>query len=242
MIAALRELPAGEHLFALSHLLCVDRRGPPEGRQSGYSTLEKEALLRAITRCADNCDERVIVSEVNWPLHGTSIWSPIGCTYEIPEWRENQPGESEDDYANYKLRYLAITLCSGHVDRVFWWRLSAHGYDLVDDRDDFRPRPAFHALAFFLTLLGATTFVGKWQTPPGAHALVFDAAAGRVLMAWTESGQSAPLPSGRFMQFFDRGGSVLTQPVLHGAPLYALVDDAPQSSADGTCDTTRDVL
>jgi len=231
VIAALRELPVGEHLSALSHLLCVARCGPPEGRQSGYSTLEKAALLRAIARCAENCDERVIVSEVNWPLRGTGIWSPIGCPYEIPEWRENQLGESENDYANYMLRYLAITLCSGHVDRVFWWRLSAHGYDLVDGRDDLRPRPALHALAFFLTLLGAATFVDKWQMPPGAHALEFDAAAGRIVMAWTESGQSAPLPAGRFRQFFDRGGSGLTQPVLDGAPPYALVEDAPQSSA-----------
>ncbi len=45
-------------------------------------------------------------------------------------------------------RYLEITLTSGFVSRVYWWRLCAHGFGLVDDLDpkNPRPRPAFFKL------------------------------------------------------------------------------------------------
>src|SRR5690606_2188459 len=169
---------------ALSHLLYVDRRGAPENKQGRFSTLEKCALLKALAQWSDHCADKVIVSEVNWPVKYTGIWSPIGCPYEAPKWRREEPGESEDDYANFMLRYLVISLCSGHVEQAFWWRLSAHGYGLVDDLDNFRTRPAYSASAFFMKLIGEATFLRKHDTDEDAYLLEFATPENRIVMAW----------------------------------------------------------
>src|SRR5690606_17396603 len=96
IITALNALPADKPLAALSHLLYVDRRGAPENKQGKFSTLEKCALLKALAQWSDRCDDKVIVSEVNWPVKYTGIWSPIGCPYIAPSWRREEPGETDD--------------------------------------------------------------------------------------------------------------------------------------------------
>ncbi len=219
VVAALAALPKDTKLDALSHLLYVDRRGAPENKQGYFSTLEKSALLKALAQWSDRCEDKIIVSEVNWPVKGTGIWSPIGCPYETPRWRREQPGETEDDYANYMLRYLAITLCSGHVEQVFWWRLSAHGYGLVDDRDNFRIRPAFTALAFFLKTVGNATFVRKLNTPDDVFVLEFTHDNRSVWMAWALQESDYQLDFS-FSQAHDREGNPVTTIKLSGSPLY----------------------
>jgi hypothetical protein len=223
VIAALNTLPRNQPLAALSHLLYVDRRGAPESKQGKYSTLEKSALLKAVAQASDRCDDKVIISEVNWPVKYTHIWSPIGCPYETPKWRRNQPGETDDDYANYMLRFLAITLCSGHVEQVFWWRLSAHGYGLVDDLNQFQPRPAFTALAFFLQLIGDATFTKKYQTVDDLYLLEFTKGPERLLMAWHTAGTQA-LPS-EFtpLRGWNSYGQPLETALISSAPSYYLL-------------------
>lgn len=221
VIAALKALPRGKRLQALSQLLYVDRRGAPENKQGKFSTLEKCALLKALARWSDNCDDKVIVSEVNWPIQYTGIWSPIGCPYEAPRWRETQPGESEEAYAWYMLRYLVISLCSGHVEQVFWWRLSAHGYGLIDDLNDFRVRPAFQALVVFMKLLGEARFVRKH--PGGAEEYIFEFVhqERRIVMAWC-NGSSAtytpPQAPGEMLDYL--GQPLASTPVLSDSPVY----------------------
>jgi hypothetical protein len=160
VLSALRELPAGLRFHALSHHLYVDRRGAPENTQAGFSLLEKCALGLAIARWSGAVDDRFIVSEVNWPLKGTGVWSPVGSPYESPGPRHNDPSVSEDAYAAYMVRYLIIALCSGFVNQVFWWRLVARGFGLADDTDPvrWRERPAFRALRQFLAVLGDSTY------------------------------------------------------------------------------------
>lgn len=224
VIAALKAIPKGQKLSALSHLLYVDRRGAPEGKQGQFSTLEKCALLKALAQSSDRCDDKVIISEVNWPVKHTGIWSPIGCPYETPKWRREEPGETEDEYADYMLRYLVISLCSGHVEQVFWWRLSAHGYGLVDDRDNFRPRPAFTALAFFLQLLGQADFFCKWEIGSGIYALEFHTSTQKIVMAWTDTGDTKALPAVDYQSALDRMGNPLANVTLSGSPIYLLSD------------------
>ena len=160
VLAALDCLPSGLQFSALSHHLYVDRRGAPENRQGRLSSLEKFALGRAIARQSPHCEDRFVVSEVNWPLAGTGVYSPVGSPYVSPGPRFNDPSVSEDDYANYMIRYLLIALCSGLVERVYWWRLVAQGYGLVDNSDHqrWRDRPAFKQLQTFLKWVSNATF------------------------------------------------------------------------------------
>ena len=164
-VAALAYLPEGFSFGALSHHLYVDRRGAPENRQGRYAALEKFAWGRAIARQSKRCEDRFIVSEVNWPIERTGVYSPVGSPYVSPGPRYNDPSVSEDDYADYMVRYLLIALCSGIVERVFWWRLAAYGYGLVDDSNEeqWRERPAYKMLKQFLAWVGDATFVKRME-------------------------------------------------------------------------------
>ena len=174
LMAALRNVPDGLRFHALSHHLYVDRRGAPENRQNGFSTLEKLALARAIARRSPHCEDRLIVSEINWPLKGTGVYSPVGSPYESPGPRFNDPSVGEQEYADYMVRYLLIAISSGLADRVYWWRLAARGFGLVDVTDEeMRPRPAYRALQHLLGTLGDSTFV-KRITIPAEHRKIRD--------------------------------------------------------------------
>lgn len=220
VIAALKSLPKGKSFAALSHLLYVDRRGAPENPQGPFSTLEKCALLKALTKISPQCEEKVIISEVNWPLENTDIWSPIVCPYVTPRWRNLASGETESDYANFMLRYIVIAICSGHVEQVFWWRLSAKGYGLVDDQHEFKPRLAFNALQYFLVRLGDATFIKKWPSAKNTYILEFRNATQQILMAWTTNGESKELVDLDVAQIYDRDGNKIKEQVISEAPIY----------------------
>ncbi len=175
LAALLHRIPADIRFHALSYHLYVDRRGAPENRQGAFDTVAKCALLRAFARAHGFADDRLLVTEVNWPLAGTGPWSPVTSPYETLDPRRNDPSVDEDTYAAYMARYLLLTIASGHVSRVYWWRLAARGFGLVDDSDPaaWRPRPAFHALKTLLDQLDGAAFARKPDTPPGEFALEF---------------------------------------------------------------------
>ena len=190
LAALLDVLPRGVSFHALSHHLYVDRRGAPENFQGAFDAVAKSALLRAFARAHRFADDRIIVSEVNWPLRGTGPWSPVTSPYETLDPRQNDPSVTEEQYAAYMARYLLLTLASGHVARVYWWRLAARGFGLIDDTDSaaWRPRPAFHALHALLERLGDATFTRKLETPAGEFALEFSRPGAAPLVArWTLS-------------------------------------------------------
>ena len=222
VIAALATHPKDQPLAALSHLLYVDRRGAPENKQGKYATLEKIALLKALAQWSDRCDDKVIVSEVNWPVKHTGIWSPIGCPYETPKWRIEQPGETDEDYANYMLRYYTICLCSGHVEQVFWWRLSAHGYGLVDDVNGFKPRPAFYALAFFIKQLSKATFIRRCHTPEDIYLLEFRRDDQQHFWMLWSTGDTGYTPDLSYSLALDKFGQALEAIRVSGSPIYLL--------------------
>ena len=84
-------------------------------------------------------------------------------------------------------RYLLLALAAGHVQRVYWWRLAARGFGLIDDTDPaaWRPRPAFFALQELLRQLAGAAFTEKPGTPPGEHALEFATPRGPVTARWS---------------------------------------------------------
>jgi len=194
VIAALDKTPEGLHYDALSHHLYVDRRGAPENRQGKYSTVEKCALLKAIANTSPRCDERVIISEVNWPLEGAGIYSPVDATFRLPDAAEHPLHVSEETCGHFMLRYFTLTLCSGYIDQVYWWRLVSHGFGLIDEKGEggWRARPGFEMLKYFLKTLGDAVFTEKMETEEGVYALRFEAPQGEVIMAWS-NGKTAPV-------------------------------------------------
>lgn len=174
--AALDHLPAGMRFDALSHHLYVDRRGAPERPQGRFALLEKLALARAMATAHPACGAELIVSEFNWPLRGTGIHSPVGAPYVSPGIRRGDPSVTEEQSADYMVRYLLISLCSGLAGQVYWWTLTAHGFGLIDDADGaWRERPGYHALQTFLQRLSGWVFTGREavQAPQGGSLLIW---------------------------------------------------------------------
>jgi hypothetical protein len=229
LLSVLRQWPAGVPLSALSHHLYVDRRGAPENPQGRFSALEKFALARAIARRSPACEDRLVVSEVNWPLKGTGVYSPLLAPYVGPG-RGKNAGVSEDEYGDYLLRYLCLALASGLVERVYWWRLVARGFGLVDDTDPaaWRPRPAYAMLQTFLGVLGESTFSGA-QLPArsgkrhGRYRFAFRRPDGEMVALTYAHGPALPFPREEsFARVEDAFGQALarTPDRLTGRPLY----------------------
>jgi len=232
VVGALANVSPGLHLSALSHHMYVDRRGAPENRQGRFDTLRKLALTRAVARWSPACEDRLIVSEVNWPLRGTGVYSPVNSPYECHHpVRYNDPNVSEDEYADYMLRYLLLAICSGMADRVYWWRLGARGFGLVDDTDaaKWRERPAYGVLRFFLETVRGTRFVEKLTPETGSHLFIFERQdSQRFAIAYCEEGSreiEAPFPLHAMRtalgEEIEPSGDKIT---LTGRPLY--LDDA----------------
>jgi tRNA A-37 threonylcarbamoyl transferase component Bud32 len=155
---------------ALSLHLYVDRRGAPENRQGAYNALDKFALARSLAEKA--CGGRVVVSEVNWFLKDTDGYAHPFAPYAPSQPHAHEWDVDEDTYADYMLRYYLHALCSGMVERVYWWRLVARPFGLVDP-EGWRPRPAYHALREFLARFGRSTFVERLPSDEGAYLLRF---------------------------------------------------------------------
>jgi hypothetical protein len=147
LAAALSVLPKEPVFSALAHALYVDRRGDPDNTQGGYDTAKKIALLGAFAeRCPAIEGDKVVLTEANWPLAGTGPWSPVTSPYETKGPRKHDPSVTETQYAVYMAKYIKTALSSNRVERLFWWRLAAHGFGLVDlppDGSPPRARPAF---------------------------------------------------------------------------------------------------
>ena len=147
---------AGTGFDALSGHLYVDRRGAPEAEQNGFSTLEKALLARAI---ANTHGKRgYYITEVNWPLQNTSLYSPLAGAYIMKGAKESALHVTEAESAAYMIRYALIALCSGAANRIWWWRLAHPGFGLIDNSDGWRERPGWAAFVQFHTTLKDETF------------------------------------------------------------------------------------
>ena len=228
--AALREWPSNVRLAALSHQLYVDRRGAPENPQSGFAAIEKFALARAIARASPSCDDALMVTEVNWSLQGTGAHSPVGSPYEFRGQRDAHVAVDEDDYADFMLRYLCLAIGSGLVDRVYWWRLVARGFGLVDDTNPRSPRPraAYWMLRRLLQLLGHSTMVSA-QLPAregrrhGRYRFAFHRPDGETVVLAYAHGPALAFPRDEtFSRVEDAFGNPIDPvPVqLTGRPVY----------------------
>lgn len=224
VVAALGATPVGLDYDALSHHLYVDRRGAPENKQGKFGVIEKAALLRAIAGKSLRCQGKVIISEVNWPLKGTGVWSPVAASYVLPGSRGSKVHVSEEMYGCFMLRYLVLTLCSGFVDQVYWWRLVSHGFGLVDERaaGGWRERVGFQMLQVFLRELGAATFVEKLETEEEVYALRFERGADEVTMMWCNGRTfTGPWPQ-KITSVLDALGEEIELTEVGDSPVYVI--------------------
>jgi hypothetical protein len=169
--SVLEEIPFDK----VTTLLYVDRVGAPENKQFGWDTSRKIALLKAIV---DGCVQKkqdLWITEVNWPLEGTGIYSPAVGRANV----------SEENQANYLTRYFILCLASGLVGRIYWWQLVAPGYGLIDSRQKvWRKRPGFFAFKHMVDCLGGSVFIKKIPHPE-AQIFVFNKEQGQVAVCWT---------------------------------------------------------
>ena len=224
LIASLNATPKGLHYDALSHHLYVDRRRAPENKQGKFGTVEKAALLKAIATKSNRCDEKVIVSEVNWPLLDSGVWSPVAAGYMAPGARGSKVHVTEEEYGNFMIRYLALTICSGFVDQVYWWRLVSHGFGLIDERAEggWRERIGFKMLCVFIEQLGSATFVEKLETEEEVYALRFERENDEVTLMWC-NGRTFEGPWPReFSSVLDASGEVIELSEVGEAPVYVI--------------------
>jgi tRNA A-37 threonylcarbamoyl transferase component Bud32 len=232
MLAAMKQWPQQVPLTALSHHLYVDRRGAPENPQGGFNAIDKFALASAIAGYLQVPDGKVVVSEVNWPISGTFIYSPVTSPFEYPLAKPGEVadnGVNEVDYSDYMLRYIVLALCSGLVDTVFWWRLVARGYGLVDKNDDgeLRERPAFFALQHFLLTLGESIFL-RARLPEqkdqrhGLYEFEFERPGGENLLLCWSHGPAVAARALEFARVEDAQGNALEAAPknISGSPLY----------------------
>jgi hypothetical protein len=199
----------------VSSLLYVDHFGAPENTQAGFSTAKKVALLKASIETSRPKDSRIWITEVNWPLKGTYPYSPAS----------GKPNVTEDEQASYLVRYHAICLASGYVERIYWWQLVAPGYGLIDSRNAaWRKRPAFDALKTTVRWLEASFFLEKVRTP-AAEIYMFRKERDSFALGWTRGNPVAyqfPLAVSRVLnrdgrdEAFRPGNPI----ILEGSPKY----------------------
>lgn len=163
----------------VSSLLYVDRSGAPENPQFGWTTAKKVALWKAIVETACREPKGCWITEMNWPLLDAGEYSPA----------PGRPCVSEEDQANYLVRYFVICLASGLVERIYWWQLAAPGYGLIDSRGgEWRKRPSYFALRQMVRVLEGSRFEEK--TPAaGAQVFWFRRGTRRFAVCWARRGE-----------------------------------------------------
>ena len=167
----LRRLPFDK----VSSLLYVDRVGAPENAQAGWTTAKKIALLKAVVDRAAGRPRDCWITEVNWPLQGTGKYSPAS----------GKPNVTEEEQADFLVRYHLLALAGGLIERVYWWQLVAPGYGLIDSRETpWRVRPSFHALRTLVETAAGAEFTGG-TIEDGVHLFRFRKDGRRFVACWT---------------------------------------------------------
>jgi hypothetical protein len=198
----------------VSSLLYVDRVGAPENKQFGWDTASKLALLKATVDICSPENRDLWITEFNWPLKGTGKYSPAS----------GKPNVTEEEQADFLVRYCVLALASGFVERIFWWQLVAPGYGLIDNREGgWRRRPGYFALKTLVRMLEGSTFQEKIPDPQ-AMIFVFTKGDNRIAVCWTTGSEFDFNFPGEIKGVTDRDGRDI-QPAgqnlaLSGRPQY----------------------
>ncbi|MFW5781799.1 MAG: lipopolysaccharide kinase InaA family protein [Candidatus Muiribacteriaceae bacterium] len=207
---------------ALSIHLYVDRRGAPENCQGSFSLREKCLLAKAVAESLKSVDDKTVISEFNWPVRGTGEYSPIGSPYVSPGIIENPIHVSEEQYADYMIRYFLIALCLGKADRAYIFRLIAKGFGLCDSNPGIRKRPAFYALVFFCKMMKNSVFCRFRQVDLVKKYYFHNKKNGDFCMMYTEKNTTGKKVKGIL---FDISGKEAQELQISETPLYKMKND-----------------
>jgi hypothetical protein len=192
----LKEIPFGK----VSSLLYVDRVGAPENTQFGWDTSRKIALLKAVVDGSSQRLRDLWITEVNWPLKGTGKYSPAS----------GRPNVSEEEQADYLVRYFILCRASGLVERIYWWQLAAPGYGLIDSRrKEWRKRPSFYAMKTMVSQLEGSLFKERVGHP---RAEIFSFLKGErsFVVCWTNGPAFDYFFDRRVVRVLNRGGKEIS--------------------------------
>lgn len=161
------------HFDAIGSLLYVDRRGEPENTQMGLNLLDKISFLYSLILLSPKTDNKLIITETNWPIQNTAPYAPTS-EFECV---------SEEEYASYMVRYHLLAFASQKVDCVYWHQLIAPGYGLIDNREGIRKRSAFEAYKMMLEHLNDAKFV-RFAEHADKYLLVCSTSKGELHITW----------------------------------------------------------
>ncbi|MDD2781580.1 glycosyl hydrolase, partial [Sulfuricurvum sp.] len=163
---------------AIGSLLYVDRRGAPENLQMGFNLVEKIRLLATLAQMSPKSNGEIIITETNWPITNTAPYAPTS----------EHECVSEEEYADFMVRYHLLAFASQHASSVYWHQLIAPGYGLIDNREGIiRKRSAFFAYKMMLEQMREASMVG-YGIKQGRHTMLCETPHGLLHIEWLESG------------------------------------------------------
>jgi hypothetical protein len=184
----------------ISSLLYVDRAGAPENKQFGWDTPSKVALLRSVVDACERNKRAIWITEMNWPIAGTGKYSPAVGSMNV----------SEEEQANFLVRYFILCLATGFVERIYWWQLVSPGYGLIDSRPEvWRERPSFHALKSMAERIEGSLFVKKLSHSE-AFIFLFQKQERPFAVCWTKGSSLVHTFSRSVLKVENRDGNEVT--------------------------------
>lgn len=198
----------------VSSLLYVDRRGAPENTQLGFTLSDKIALLSTMIWLSPKSENKLYVTETNWPLTGTAPYAPTS-EHECVD---------EESYADFMLRYYLLSFASQQVQSVAWHQLIAPGYGLVDNRDGIKKRTAFTTFEYMLKTLSKAQFL---RLDIKRDYYILQCLVDEKILQIHWSLKPTTLINEEFFTTYSRDGELLTQKILDigSSPCYIYIKD-----------------
>ena len=141
---------------------------------------------------------------------------------------------SEEQQAEYLIKYFTISLGRQNIDKVYWFNLTDWGprgsstgghWGLV--YQDHSPKPSYLAFYVMMDLLKNYSEASEWN--PGEkniHGYVFSTEPGKVFAAWTESGEetiSAPENAAGLIDIYGKNTALEKETItLTEEPVYII--------------------
>lgn len=204
----------------VSSLLYVDRRGAPENIQMGFNLSDKIALLSTMVWLSPKSRHRLYITETNWPISNTAPYAPTS----------EHECVSEEQYANYMLRYYLLAFASQQVNVCSWHQLIAPGYGLVDSREGLRKREAFETYGYMIQTLKDAQFL-RMDIKRGYH--IFQALlANDTLLQIHWSLKPTTIRNESDYEVFDKNANPIQAKELHigDSPLYIYIKSKHEHS------------